>query len=78
MFMHMTVGWLDWNALPSADPEVRLSLLTRLVIDAEAAGQLFGLRLPGVEMPPMAGQGHFHRCLTVLATYEIDRAARAA
>lgn len=64
-------AWLDWNAVPASEPEERLSLLTRLVIDAEAAGQLYGLRLPGVEMPPMAGQHHFHRCLAVLATYDV-------
>ena len=44
-------AWLDWNAIPATDPEERLSLLTRLVIDAEAAGQFFGLRLPGIELP---------------------------
>lgn len=70
-------AWLDWNAVPAADPEERLSLLTRLVIDADAAGQLFGLRLPGVEMPPTAGRDHFHRCLAVLATYEIEATAHA-
>ena len=76
-------AWLDWHAVPATEPEERLSLLTRLVIDAEAAGQLYGLRLPGVEVPPMAGQSHFHRCLAVLATYDIascdsEGAARVA
>jgi len=70
-------SWLDWNALPAGDPEERLSQLARLVIDAEAAGQLFGLRLPGVELPPMAGQDHVHRCLAVLATYNGELRARA-
>jgi len=70
-------SWLDWNELPVGDPEERLSQLARLVIDAEAAGQLFGLRLPGVELPPMAGRDHAHRCLSVLATYNGERRARA-
>jgi len=70
-------SWLDWNDLPAADPEERLSLLTRLVMDAEAAGQRFGLRLPGIELPPMAGRDHFHRCLAVLATYEFEGAGLA-
>jgi uncharacterized protein (DUF58 family) len=70
-------AWLDWNAVLAADPEERLALLTRLVIDAEAAGQLFGLRLPGVEILPTAGRDHFHRCLAVLATYDTERADRA-
>ena len=63
-------SWLEWNAMPGADPEERLSCLTRLVIDAKASGQLFGLRLPGIELPPMAGQDHFHRCLAVLANFD--------
>ena len=68
-------AWLDWDAIPVADPEERLSLLTRLVIDAEAAGQLFGLRLPGIELQPMAGPDHYHRCLAVLATFDAASAA---
>jgi len=68
-------AWLDWNAVPGGDPEERLSVLTRLVIEAEAAGQFFGLRLPGIEVQPMAGSDHCHRCLAVLATYEPSAAA---
>ncbi len=63
-------AWLDWQAIPAADPEERLSVLTRLVIDAEAAGQFFGLRLPGIELQPMSGLDHYHRCLALLATYD--------
>ena len=63
-------AWLEWNAMPATDPEERLACLTRLVIEARAGGQLFGLRLPGIELPPMAGHDHFHRCLTVLATFD--------
>ncbi|MEO7387388.1 MAG: DUF58 domain-containing protein, partial [Gammaproteobacteria bacterium] len=63
-------AWLDWNDIPGADPEARLSLLTRLVVDADAAGQCFGLRLPGIEISPQVGRSHFHRCLALLATFE--------
>ncbi len=63
-------AWLEWNAMPATDPEERLACLTRLVIEARAGGQLFGLRLPGIELPPMAGHDHFHRCLAVLATFD--------
>ncbi len=66
--------WLDWSTLPAADPEERLSLLTRLAIDAEATGQLYGLRLPGLELPPMGGPEHFHRCLAMLATFDTGSA----
>lgn len=68
-------AWLEWHAIPATDPEERLSILTRLLIDAESTGQFVGLRLPGVELQPMAGQDHFHRCLSVLATYDPPAAA---
>ncbi len=64
-------AWLDWDAMPASDPEERLSLLTRLVVDAEATGQPFGLRLPGVTLPPTAGREHGHRCLEILATWNL-------
>ncbi len=64
-------AWLEWNALPATDPEGRLSQLTQLVIEAEAEGQPFGVRLPGIEVPPAAGRDHYHRCLAVLATYDV-------
>lgn len=71
-------AWLDWDALPVTDLEERLSLLTRLIIDADAAGQQFGLRLPGVELAPMVGQAHVHRCLATLATWHPGNTARVA
>ena len=70
--------WFDWQEIPGSDGEQRLSVLTRLVIDAHAAGSLFGLRLPGVELPPESGTAHFHRCLVVLATYQTDAPRHAA
>lgn len=70
-------AWLDWSALAATDPEERLSLLTQLVIDAAAEGQPFGLRLPGIEMPPKSGREHFHRCLALLATYDVTLAIHA-
>jgi uncharacterized protein (DUF58 family) len=63
-------AWLDWNALPGSDPEIRLSRLTRMLLDAEAEGRAFGLRLPGIEIPPATGAEHRHRCLRFLATFD--------
>jgi uncharacterized protein (DUF58 family) len=68
--------WLDWHVLPDGDPEARLSRLTRLALDAEAAGQPFGLRLPGLEIPPATGGGHLHRCLLALATVSFHGSRR--
>ena len=61
--------WLDWDATVGADPEARLSRLCRWVIDAEAAGARYGLRLPGNQIAPGNGPTHYHRCLSALALY---------
>jgi uncharacterized protein (DUF58 family) len=61
--------WIDWQALAIAGAEARLSAMTRLLIDAEAAGRIYGLRLPGVEIEPGHGRTHHGRCLKALALY---------
>jgi uncharacterized protein (DUF58 family) len=59
--------WLDWDALPAADAEQRLSLLARQVLDADALNYSYGLRLPGVNVDHGRGGRHKHRCLATLA-----------
>jgi uncharacterized protein (DUF58 family) len=61
--------WIDWQALAMAGTEARLSAMTRLVIDAEQAGQIYGLRLPGTDIEPAHGHTHYARCLKALALY---------
>ena len=64
--------WLDWQATPDAlGLEGRLSRLTRWVIDAHAAGLSFGLRLPGITLPPEPGNAQHDRCLETLAMFQI-------
>ncbi len=60
---------LDWAALAPADGETRLRLLTRQLLDAEARGLRYALRLPGVEIPAGRGEAHRHRCLERLALH---------
>ena len=63
--------WLDWQATPATlDTEARLSRLTRWVLDAHAASISFGLRLPGSEFQPAAGDAQRERCLEALALFE--------
>jgi uncharacterized protein (DUF58 family) len=67
--------WLDWRATPTTlGIEGRLSRLTRWVIDAHAASISFGLRLPGIELPPAPGDAQRERCLEALATFNEGRA----
>ncbi|MDI6749098.1 MAG: DUF58 domain-containing protein [Rhodocyclaceae bacterium] len=62
--------WFDWTLLPpTLDVETRLSILARWVLDAEAAGLSYGLRLPGREISQAHGPAHLHACLKALALY---------
>jgi len=62
--------WLDWDSMPGADTETRLSRLCRGILDACDKEQEFGLRLPGTEIKPARGQSHRHACLAALALFE--------
>jgi uncharacterized protein (DUF58 family) len=64
--------WLDWNRLPTVDPEARLSLLCRQVLDAAGRDLTFGMRLPQRQVPMGRGDAHRHRCLEALARYGHD------
>jgi uncharacterized protein (DUF58 family) len=64
--------WLDWRQLPAAlGIEERLSQLARWVIDAQARGVSFGLRLPGTTVPVDTGDAHRDRCLEALALFRL-------
>lgn len=63
------VLWLDWSDTPGADPEARLSRLTRWALDAEAAGLDWGLALPTRRIPPGRGEAHLRHGLEALALF---------
>ena len=58
---------LSLDAARQPDIESRLAQLARWIVDAETAGDLYGLELPGESIPPHRGPDHRHRCLTALA-----------
>lgn len=60
--------WFDWDRMQAAAVETRVSLLARLVIDACAAGHVWGLALPGTRLGPATGDEHLRHCLRCLAT----------
>lgn len=62
---------LDWYRLPGLEAEARLSLLCRLVLDAEASGRLYSLRIPGKHLSPGHGPRQMHTCLTALALFSM-------
>lgn len=61
--------WLDLEQTPGVDLEARIALLTRWVLDLDAAGARYGLRLGGAPLPLDHGPEHRHRCLQALALY---------
>lgn len=66
--------WLDWALLPPVSVEKKLELLTRWVLDAEAAGLHYGLRLPDGEVPPSQSNTQRADCLRRLALYGLQEA----
>jgi uncharacterized protein (DUF58 family) len=60
----------DLDQAPGPDLESRMSVLARWIVDAESRGETFGLRLPGVEIPPQPGRQQRRRCLAALAEYQ--------
>ena len=63
--------WLDFADIPkSLDLEAKLSRLARWLIESEAAGLRYGLRLPGVKHEPGSGALHRDRCLEALALFK--------
>ncbi len=63
--------WLDWDALAHLEDEARLQVLCRGVLDAQARGERYGLRLPGISFGPAEGPRFRHRCLEALARFGI-------
>ncbi len=57
----------DLAQVPGAEAEARLSQLARWIVDAEAAGDRYGLTVPGTRVPPARGPEQRHRCLAALA-----------
>ena len=64
--------WLDWDLMPGMETEARLSRLTRWVLEAEAAGLHYGLRLPGLALPPGRGAAQREACLRALALHALE------
>ncbi len=68
--------WIDWNDFPGLDTEARLSALTRKVLDVDAAGHRYGMRVPAQEVAPGTGAAHRHECLRALALFGPPAAER--
>jgi uncharacterized protein (DUF58 family) len=65
-----------YSALGTLPTEARLEQLARWIVDAEAAGERYGVWLPATQINPDRGPEHRHRCLTALAVHALEGAAR--
>ena len=63
--------WVDWEAFPGLDREQRLRRMCWQVCQLADQQVLFGLRLPGIEIPPDSGLDHRNRLLRQLALFEL-------
>jgi uncharacterized protein (DUF58 family) len=64
--------WLDWQASSGAaatDTESRLSRLAAWVLAADKQGLVYGLRLPGQQLPPAHGDVQLRATLHMLALW---------
>lgn len=62
--------WLDWDMFFGFDTEGRLSRLCYCVLQFAKNGTPFGLKLPGVEIPPGTGVVHRDKMLRELALFQ--------
>ena len=61
--------WLDIAGTPDRNDEDKLARMTRWVLDAEAQGLRYGLRLPDGELPPGNSAAQRDECLRRLALF---------
>lgn len=62
--------FLDWSFFVGVDKETRLSRLAYWVNKLAREDRIYGLRIPGLEIPLAAGQQHRAKCLEALALFE--------
>jgi uncharacterized protein (DUF58 family) len=64
--------WFDFDEIPTAEFEERLSILTRWIVNSDRTLEDYGLRLPGLEFPPAHGETQRRQCLGALALFGED------
>lgn len=67
--------WLDFSSFDAGGTEQRLSWLCAMVLAAHEAGDVYGMRLPGQEIPPAKGDAHRDSVLRALALYGLEDSA---
>ena len=65
--------WLDYSDAPDRTEEEKLSRMARWVLDAEAQGLRYGMRLPDSELPANNGKAHRDECLRRIALFNLPQ-----
>ena len=65
--------WLDFSDAPDRNIEEKLARMTRWVLDAEAQGLRYGLRMPDSELPASNGVAHRDECLRRVALFNLPQ-----
>ena len=65
--------WLDFSDAPDRSEEEKLARMTRWVLDAEAQGMRYGLRMPDGELPSNNGIAHRDECLRRIALFDLPQ-----
>lgn len=63
--------WLNFADTPDAQLEDKLARMARWILDAEAQGLRYGLKLPDAEIPVQQGAAHRDTCLRQLALFKL-------
>jgi len=61
--------WLDWRGINGTNTEIKLSQLSRWVIEADMTEMNYGVWLPENRIPPSLGPMHKQKCLKALALF---------
>jgi uncharacterized protein (DUF58 family) len=61
--------WLDFESAGLSETEARLSRLAAWVLAADRLGVAYGLRIPGVDLPPGQGEAQRRSTLEALALW---------
>jgi uncharacterized protein (DUF58 family) len=61
--------WLDWKGTNSPDTEIRLSQLSRWILEADMSEMNYGVSLPENRIGPSLGPMHKQKCLRAIALF---------
>ena len=62
--------WLDYSSIDGSGVENKLSGLCYWALEYEKADENYGLRLPGISIPPGKGDSHKYQVLRALACFD--------